>query len=216
AATVTGCTFTANQYGVAVGDSSAPFLASNLFDGNSIAGVSSTGAPGPEIGRTLSDANDFLNPGFAHVFNTGGATVDAEYNWWGDICQTDYPDWFYGDVDYIPWTDEAHGDVYTECTGVPEEGDGRAFASYNFPNPFNPSTTIRYRVPDDGGQVRLAVYDLRGRLVKTLVAEEKRGGEHLAVWYGRDDQGREMASGVYFYRLDVGDESVERKMVMLK
>ncbi|MFH1502708.1 MAG: C1 family peptidase [Candidatus Eisenbacteria bacterium] len=213
--TVSGCTFAGNQYGAAVGDSASPFFSANTFDGNSVAGVSVGGDPGPEIGRTLADANDFINMGIFQVFNTGTATVDADHNWWDDLC----PDvaWFYGSVDYTPWTDAAHTGSYTECTGVPdEEMADRAYVSYNYPNPFNPSTAIRYSVPSPGGLVRLTVYDLTGREVKTLVSEQKRAGDYLAVWYGKDDRGNELGSGVYFYRLEVGEFRFERKMVMLK
>ncbi len=210
---LSGNLFTANQYGISVADLAAPFLSGNTFDGNSVAAISSTGSVGPEVGRTLADANDFVNRGVFQVFNTGTATIDADYNWWDNAC----PDagWFYGPIDYTPWTDETHSGVYSDCTGVPDEV-GRPFASYNYPNPFNPSTTIRYSVPAPGGAVRLRIYDLSGRLVRTLVSEERAGGEYAAVWFGRDDSGREMGSGVYFYRLEIGSESFERKMVMLK
>ncbi len=142
-----------------------------------------------------------------------GAVMRAEYNYWGDDCAD--PAWFYGAVDYIPWTDETHTAVYTEClSGV--DGGGRMIASYNYPNPFNPTTAISYTVPAPGAEVRLTIYDLAGRVVRTLVTGTEQGGEHVVVWHGRDDAGRSVGSGVYFYRLVVGDESIERKMVMLK
>ncbi len=214
-ATVTGCTFTANQNGVSVADSSRPFLSSNTFDANTFGGVSANGDPGPDVGRTLADANDFINRGLFHIVNTGQATVDAGHNWWDDIC----PDagWFFGAVDYTPWTDESHSGSYTECTGIPdEEMTERPYVSYNYPNPFNPSTAIRYSVPSPGGAVRLTVYDLTGRQVRELVSEHKRPGDYLAVWYGRNDRGEELGSGVYFYRLEISDYRFERKIVMLK
>lgn len=215
AVTVTGCTFTGNQNGVSVSDLSRPFLSGNTFDANSFTGIAASGDPGPEVGRSLSDANDFVNMGLFHVVNTGTAVIDADYNWWDNACPD--PGWFFGSVDYTPWTDASHTGTYTECTGVPEEGvPERPHVSYNFPNPFNPSTAIKYAVPSPGGEVRLTVYDLRGRRVKTLVSEEKRPGDYLAVWYGRDDRGNELGSGVYFYRLEVGSYRFERKMIMLK
>jgi len=211
---VSGSTFATNQQGVAVGDSSTPFLSGNTFDGNGLAGLYVAGDAAAEVGRTLSDANDFVNMGAYHVFNLSASTVDADYNYWGDVCPQEA--WFVGPVDYTPWTDEAHAEVYTECTGVPEWGGDRAYAGENFPNPFNPRTAIHYTVPAPGGPVRLTVYDLRGRKVRTLVDDEKAAGEYLAVWRGRDDAGREVGSGVYFYRMEIGDYRVERKMVLLK
>jgi C1A family cysteine protease len=209
-----GNMFTSNQQGVAVGDSSAPFLAGNTFDGNGLAGLYVAGDAAVEVGRTLSEANDFINMGAYHVFNLSSSPVDADYNYWGDVCPQ--AAWFGGLVDYTPWTDESHTGVYTECTGVPDWGGERAYASGNFPNPFNPKTAIRYTVPAPGGAVRLTVYDLRGRKVRTLVDENKGAGDYLAVWRGRDDGGRELGSGVYFYRMEIGDYRVERKMVLLK
>ncbi len=215
AALVSRCGFAMNQYGVAVADSSVPFLFANTFDSNSVAAVSSSGEPGPEIGRTLADANDFLNGGYFQVFNSGASPLDADYNYWGDACPD--PSWFFGQVSYTPWTDAAHTETYTSCTGVPDDaGAERAYASYNYPNPFNPSTAIRYTVPSPGGVVSLKIYDLGGRLIRTLVSDIKRGGDHVVVWNGRNDGGREVGSGIYFYRLEIGARSFERKMVLLK
>ncbi len=70
----------------------------------------------------------------------------------------------------------------------------------NHPNPFNPTTTIRFSVPD-AGRVRLAVYNVAGQLVRTLIDEWLSVGEHAAIWDGRDELGRSVASGVYLYRL---------------
>jgi hypothetical protein len=152
--------------------------------------------------------------GAYQVFNLSASEVDADYNYWGDACPPE--SWFEGPVDYTPWTDEEHGGTYTECTAVPEGTNARAYAGENFPNPFNPTTAIRYVVPAPGGFVRLTVYDLRGRKVRTLVDGEKGAGEHRAIWEGRDDAGRDVASGVYFYRMEIGDYRAERKMVLLK
>lgn len=85
----------------------------------------------------------------------------------------------------------------------------------NTPNPFNPRTTIHYALPERS-PVRLAVYDLRGRHVRTLVDEEIDGGEHSVEWDGRDRGGRSVASGVYFYRLDTPTRSFSRKMTLVE
>lgn len=85
----------------------------------------------------------------------------------------------------------------------------------NYPNPFNPKTTIRFDLPQTG-RVELAVFDLAGRKVATLVNEPLTAGHHAVTWLGQDDAGRRVASGTYVYRLQAGAEVLTRKMMMLK
>ncbi|MCE5270571.1 T9SS type A sorting domain-containing protein [bacterium] len=88
----------------------------------------------------------------------------------------------------------------------------------NSPNPFNPSTTIAYEIPEStsGTKVVLAVYNIRGQKVITLVDELKESGRYSVNWDGRSEAGQRVSSGVYFYRLQAGDFSAVRKMVILK
>ena len=85
----------------------------------------------------------------------------------------------------------------------------------NFPNPFNVLTQIRYHLSKDG-QVELTVYNLLGKKVKVLVNERQSKGEKIVFWDGKDDFGEDVASGVYFYRLDTQNESDFGKMTLLK
>jgi len=85
----------------------------------------------------------------------------------------------------------------------------------NIPNPFNPSTSIIFQVRSPG-EVALRIYDIQGRHVRTLVSGNFDSGEHTATWNGRDAMGRQVASGVYFYRLESGAERVSKRMVLLK
>jgi subtilisin-like proprotein convertase family protein len=97
-----------------------------------------------------------------------------------------------------------------------EDGLPQALAlNRNFPNPFNPQTVIGFAVPQ-AGPVKLAVFDLRGRLVTTLVDEAMTAGHHQAVWRGQDDRGQQVASGTYFYRLTAGGQTITDKMLLLK
>ena len=102
-------------------------------------------------------------------------------------------------------------------TAVDEPGAApAAFAlRANVPNPFNPATVIRYDLPR-AADVALRVFDVRGRLVRTLVDEHQLAGTRTARWDGRDDRGRGVASGVYVYRLEAGDFVQQRKMTLLK
>ncbi len=87
----------------------------------------------------------------------------------------------------------------------------------NAPNPFNPATTISYSVQQGATvEVSLKVYDIRGRLVTTLVNEIKDAGTYTVFWEGTSDSGQKIASGVYFYRLQAGEFTQTRKMVLLK
>ena len=85
-----------------------------------------------------------------------------------------------------------------------------------YPNPFNPQTTIAFEIPEQRA-VSLRVFDLSGRLVKELITtEEYTPGRHEVVWNGRDDAGRQVASGTYFYRLEAGSYSETKRMVLVK
>lgn len=85
----------------------------------------------------------------------------------------------------------------------------------NFPNPFNPVTTIRYYLPEEA-QVALEIYDMSGRLVARLADEYKEKGIHFIEWKGLDERGNPLASGIYLYQLRAGNEKISRKMVLLR
>ncbi|MCF7857799.1 MAG: T9SS type A sorting domain-containing protein [Candidatus Cloacimonetes bacterium] len=85
----------------------------------------------------------------------------------------------------------------------------------NYPNPFNPTTTIVYSLPDDG-RVNLEVYNIKGQLVKTLVKGEQLAGSYETVWNGKDNNDKSVSSGIYFYRLSTKDDTIMKKMLMLK
>ena len=85
----------------------------------------------------------------------------------------------------------------------------------NYPNPFNPETKIRFTLAT-GGHCSLEVYNVTGRKVATLVDEFLSAREHTVTWDGCDDNQQSLASGVYFYRLDAGDQRASRKMVLLR
>jgi len=91
----------------------------------------------------------------------------------------------------------------------------------NYPNPFNPETVIRYHL-QESGRIKLAVYDLRGRKIRTLADLQQKVGTHSILWNGTNDAGNRVASGVYFYRLTTfspgnsATRSISGKMTLIQ
>jgi hypothetical protein len=86
----------------------------------------------------------------------------------------------------------------------------------NYPNPFNPSTTISFTLPEQTA-IELAVYDLEGNLVKTLISDIKSSGYHAEKWNGTDNDGKTVGSGMYIYRIETDSGfSQSNKMLLLK
>ncbi|UCE20014.1 MAG: T9SS type A sorting domain-containing protein [Gemmatimonadota bacterium] len=101
-----------------------------------------------------------------------------------------------------------------KAIGVPTE----FHLSQNYPNPFNPSTDIRYQIADNRSAVHttLKIYNILGQAVRTLVDEVKEPGYYEVTWDGLDEEGHEISSGIYFYRLQSGDFTATRRMVLMK
>ncbi len=107
-------------------------------------------------------------------------------------------------------------DIAVNPTGVSDDQFGGKFGlAQNMPNPFNPKTTIAFNLTAPG-DVTLEVYDVSGRRVATLIDRHMDAGAHLAQWDGTTGDGERAASGVYFYKLEAGDQKTSRKMVLLK
>jgi len=85
----------------------------------------------------------------------------------------------------------------------------------NYPNPFNPETTIAFSVAKEG-RVTLDIYNVKGQKVNALVNDVRKSGLHKVVWNGKDDSGRDVASGIYFYKLNAGSFEDTRKMILMK
>ncbi|MFC1565181.1 FlgD immunoglobulin-like domain containing protein, partial [candidate division KSB1 bacterium] len=85
----------------------------------------------------------------------------------------------------------------------------------NFPNPFNPSTTIRYELLE-ASHVRMNIYNVMGQHIKTLFSGYKPEGEYTVKWDGTNDSGQKVSAGMYIYRLTAGNSSICKKMVLIK
>jgi hypothetical protein len=179
-----------------------------------------------QIGFTQSGAADirlalFRNPGNG-TYWAGRVQAVWEYSQSGDYRYTASANDWYGLVVFpnirskpgnysIRFSNIAATGISTEPI-VPKE-----FALYqNVPNPFNPTTAIRYDVPEGGGHVRLAIYDVNGRLVRTLVDRTDTPGEKSVDWDGTDDRGVGVSSGVYFCRLVAPGLTETRKMALIQ
>ena len=85
----------------------------------------------------------------------------------------------------------------------------------NYPNPFNPETTISYQLPENS-EVELAVYNLKGQKVKQLVSDQLSAGQYSVVWNGKDDNGKSVSSGIYFYKMKTDNFEKTKKMILMK
>ena len=118
-------------------------------------------------------------------------------------------------TDYFDLSDAPF--TITPSTSSPLSSTGTAFTlDQNEPNPFRPSTRISFVLERTSPSVHLAVHDVRGALVKTLVDGGKGAGRHTVTWDGTDETGRSVGSGIYFYRLQDRDRSETRRMVLAR
>ncbi|HAN41267.1 MAG TPA: hypothetical protein DCQ12_05090, partial [Candidatus Cloacimonas sp.] len=85
----------------------------------------------------------------------------------------------------------------------------------NYPNPFNPETTIAYSLKDRQN-VKIEIYNVKGQLVRTLVNESKAAGDHKVIWTGTDNNNRPVSSGLYYYKMTAGKYSSSKKMILMK
>jgi M6 family metalloprotease-like protein len=115
------------------------------------------------------------------------------------------------------WVDEVSVEGTVTAAGDATPGVGLpAQLLPAFPNPFNPSTVLRFHVPAGSSQVGLTIYDQRGRKVRDLVSSVAAAGWLEAVWDGCDETGKSLASGIYFARLDVDGLAQVQKLALLK
>jgi hypothetical protein len=135
---------------------------------------------------------------------------DGEWRWDGGFC-------------YKISAVDIHGNE-SGCTLLPSDNvtgsevslvPSASYIDQNHPNPFNPSTRIGFGLAAPG-HVSLRIYDAAGRLVRTIVDEDRSIGHYVAAWDGRDGSGRAVSSGMYFCRLDAGTFTQTRKLVLLR
>ena len=106
-------------------------------------------------------------------------------------------------------------DIGYPISAVEEDAPSVTALGRNYPNPFNPVTTISFSLREKG-HVALRIYDVAGRLVRTLVDEARTAGRYDERWDGTNNRGSRVASGVYFYRFATADFEQTRKMVLLR
>jgi len=153
---------------------------------------------------------------------TGTAQVDVGGDYTYEPQVGDHISFVKGVIDYSYdqfeielMTDE---DIGTVTTGVEETAGGMPLEyslSQNYPNPFNPVTRLTYTLPQ-AGPVRMEIFNVAGQKVRTLVDRVEPAGRHILTWSGRNDDGVEVSSGIYFCRFQAGDLRTVRKMVLLK
>ncbi len=107
------------------------------------------------------------------------------------------------------------GNIRTAVTEQPIAWPASFQLAQNYPNPFNPSTMIQYELPQ-ASHVRLAIYNLLGERVRTLVDAKESAGVKRVTWDGRNERGERVSSGVYVYRLEAGEFKMAKRLVLMK
>jgi hypothetical protein len=172
-------------------------------------------APGAMIQGLRLDHNEADGKAKGVVYNLGGLTFGPSTGEFVTLnFRLRYGDFRPRDVNFREFI------IVNRGAGlIPSEIQGELPSQYclnqNYPNPFNSSTRISFDLYEDA-QVELSIYDLLGRRVSTLVDQFLTAGSHNVTWNGRSDNGQNMASGVYFYRLEAGSFSQTKRMLLMK
>lgn len=165
----------------------------------------------PDLGNGEYEINDGSGPCMVNDWADYSYTPaqDDQFSWLMGVVDYSYsnyklePRW---DTDFGEMTDvEAHN------ADLPTQFE----IAQNFPNPFNPTTTIQYSIAGNC-HVMLAVYNVMGQKIKTLVDVNQSTGYQTVYWDGTDDLGNAVTTGVYFYRIQAGDFISTKKMLMIK
>jgi len=170
----------------------------------------------------LYNSLDFADADFGIIVGNNGGVIVTEnggLNWetetavYGHFMDVDLPvdhnlAYVVGQQGIIA---RRRAEVNSPETEVPEIG----IKLWNHPNPFNPNTTISLDLVT-AAEVRVTVYNLKGQKVKTLLCEYKENGKHTVNWDGRDNSNTAVPSGLYFYKLTAGKDTVTKKMLLLK
>ena len=213
---ITACT-----KGLYAKDTSAPYFRETVFDSCISKGADVGSRAEPDLG-TVADAgnNSFYSPGSCAAYKhvkvavryPGVGDVMAEDNWWG--CYPPSFTCFDGAVDYSP---ALSSDPNANMPSQQRQAVLRFQAALwqNSPNPFFHTTFITYQVPNPGTHVSLRIFDVTGRLVKTLVDEKQTPGPREVSWNGLNNDGRIMPSGVYLYNVKIGDDFEATKKMTL-
>ncbi len=166
------------------------------------------------------------------LHNRSGGSANDIYGWYpDDLIPAESLDAFLGENTQGTWTlsvtDLAYYDTgtlntwclwfeYSGAVDVASAGIPRVLAlGRNVPNPFNPMTRLSFDLPS-AGEAKLRVFDVRGRLVTTLVDAPMQAGRHQVIWEGLDSAGHPVSSGIYFYRLEFDGKALTHRMTVLK
>ena len=185
----------------------------------------------PEVNSFTEGITLMKTVGYTTWLLDATPTPNFTYNW------GNYPDFrdltlkpgeIYDDNSHVRFDNVvAHDDgsfsvdveIHDITTGIADETNSNIPETFklegNYPNPFNPTTTISYDLPEQA-QVTLSIYDLLGKKIKPLVNQSQDAGNKIAMWDGTDDLGRPVSAGVYLYRIKAGEFSQTRKMLLLK
>jgi len=215
---ITYCDFDSLSYGIYLASSSVNTV--NYCDFNTVnTGIRIYGNQQPDLGDSAAGDstewgnNDFENCGTYYIqqyasYNPG-PLITAEMNYFG----ADGPkvERFSGNIDYTPYrtTDPLPKLTFERNLPLVYRLDG------NYPNPFNPRTTISFSLAEPG-YTSVTIYNILGQKIASPVSVNLAAGEHSIIWDGCNEAGDAVSSGIYFYRLQSGDFVDSKKMVLLR
>ncbi len=171
--------------------------------------ASETNNLGFAIERKLENEHDWQEIAFIRGAGTSSTPHQYSYQDALDVI---------GSVSYrLRQVDTDGAFSYSKVVEVTVQAPSQFLLAQNFPNPFNPSTTVSYQIPASAqGRMSLVIYDMLGRQVRTLFEEPAKAGYYRTEWDGRDDNGLAVSSGIYFYILRSGTFQATRKMIKLE
>ncbi|KAA3613280.1 MAG: T9SS C-terminal target domain-containing protein [Calditrichaeota bacterium] len=144
------------------------------------------------------------------ILGRGNASTKKTYSFTDNFDPKNQKVWYIiQDVSYAGKV-ENHGPVLLAQDVLP----GRFELKQNYPNPFNPSTFIPFVIPENA-KVKIDIFDINGRLIKTLVNAEFNTGEHSVVWDGKGNTSNSVSSGIYYYRLQSKSFTTIKKMTLI-
>ena len=209
------CTFLGFNRGVVAEDDAQITLRTSEVKG-AACGVYASGNTQVDLGDTPTgeEGDNCIDGSAFKVYNLSSYTLPARLNYWYE--QNPEPSDFYGSVDY--WQEYhtecpagAGGPDFLIAPGGPTEASGLSV----FPNPFNPSCTIKFTLPEGELSCELVIFDIAGRRVATLFEGEGDGRQHEIEWSGRMDSGGQAGSGVYLLSLRMGSKVENTKLVLV-